>query len=197
MIACALKKETRGLRDRMGGQTQLLSTGLGADRTLRTLEEVFERQKPDVLIFTGMAGQLDPALKLGDFVFPRAWRFENGREYFIPEAVAGALGERGWAVGGVGVTVRIPVVKASQRLRLFESTGARICDMESAAAMMISESYQVPCLAPKIVSDTAGSGMLAFIRQFNRNIEELSVKIEPLVEQLRSSWPTFPSHSTI
>jgi nucleoside phosphorylase len=181
----------------MGGQTQLLSTGLGADRTLRTLEEVFERHKPDILIFTGMAGQLDPAVKLGDFVFPRAWRFETGREYSIPEAMVGELGERGWSVGGLGVTVRFPVVKAKQRLRLFESTGARICDMESAAAMMISESYQVPCLAPKIVSDTADSGMLAFYRQFNRNIEELSVRIEQLVEQVRSSWPTHPSHSTV
>ncbi len=187
LVACALKKETRGLRDRIGGQIQLLTTGLGTDRTLRTLEEVFERRKPDLLIFTGMAGQLDPALNLGDFVFPRAWRFEEGREYVVPEDLAGKLLDTGWTIEGTGVTVRRPVVKADQRLRLFERTGARICDMESAAAMMISESYQVPCLAPKVVSDTADSGMLAFLRQFNRNLGALSERIARLVEQVLTS----------
>jgi len=184
LVACALKKETRGLRDRMGDRVPLLTTGLGTDRTLRTLEEVFERRKPDLLIFTGMAGQLDPNLGLGDFVFPRSWRFEEGREYVIAEDLAGKLTGRGWVVEGTGITVRKPVVKGAQRLRLFESTGARICDMESAAAMMISESYEVPCLAPKVVSDTADSGMLAFLRQFNRNIEALSGKVSQLVEQV-------------
>lgn len=76
------------------------------------------------------------------------------------------------------------MVRGVQRRRLHRETGAVICDMESAAAMMIADTYGIPCLAPKIVSDTAESGMLAFYRHFGRNIEALGKRLQELINCL-------------
>lgn len=184
LIACALKKEAKVLREALGLPAQILVTGLGTDRTLNTLERTFEQGVPKVLLFTGMGGQLDPELALGDFVFPRTWRFESGTGFDVPQSLADSLTALGYPIEGVGITVRRPVVRAAARLRLFTEEGARICDMESAAAMMISSSYKIPCLAPKVISDTKDSGMLAFYSSFNKNIERLAESLAPLINDL-------------
>jgi nucleoside phosphorylase len=185
LVGCALKKEARALRPHLGAEVDLLVTGLGTDRTLRSLEAVFERRRPPALLFTGMAGQLDPVVELGQFLCPAIWRFESGTEFAVDSTLTEDLRLRGWEVEGAGVTVRAPVVKERERLRLFRETGARICDMESAAALMICRSYAVPCLAPKVVSDTAESGMLAFYRHFDHNIRILAERLPRLVSDLR------------
>jgi len=184
LVACALKKEARGLRDCLEPGIRMVVTGLGVDRTLHTLEEVFDRKRPSLLVFTGMAGQLDPGIQLGEFVFPTAWALEGGSRFESDAEVLGFLRSAGWTSEGLGLTVRSPVVKAASRLRIFEQVGARICDMESAAALMICRAYEVPCLAPKIVSDTADSGMLAFYRHFSGNIARLGSEIDRLIDCL-------------
>jgi hypothetical protein len=60
--------------------------------------------------------------------------------------------------------------------------------MESAAAMMISASYEIPCLAPKVVSDTADSGLLAFYRHFDRNILFLADYLSRLIAVLENDY---------
>lgn len=184
LVACALKKEARGLQRHWRGDWPLLVTGLGADRTSRNLDRKLSEAKPRLLVFTGMAGQLDPRLELGEFCFPRAWMLESGLRYSAPRLLVERLEQRGWQVEGAGLTVRVPVVKRKDRLALFRRTGARLCDMESAAAMMVAASHQVPCLAPKVISDTADSGMLAFYRRFEQNIEVLAEHLERLLRDL-------------
>jgi nucleoside phosphorylase len=186
LIACALKKEETGLSRDLSAQHRLLVTGLGVDRTLRTLEKTFEERKPSCLVFTGMAGQLDPALELGDVVLPEEWELESGTRFPVDGGLVERLRSLNWEVDGRGVTVSMPVVSRKKRLQLHQKTGARVCDMESAAAMMIAASYEIPCLAPKVVSDTADSGLLAFYRHFDRNIQLLAGYLDRLVEDLES-----------
>jgi nucleoside phosphorylase len=184
LLACALKKEAKALTKELKADYPVLVTGLGTDRTLKTLEESFDKRKPSLLLFSGMAGQLSPEIKLGEFIFPAVWRLETGTEFRVMDALRDPLAERGWQIGGAGVTVRKPVVRGVQRRRLHGETGALICDMECAAAMMIAETYGVPCLAPKVVSDTAESGMLAFYRHFGKNIETLGKRLQELIASL-------------
>jgi nucleoside phosphorylase len=181
LLACALKKEAKALTKELKTDYPVLVTGLGTDRTLKTLEEAFDKRKPSLLLFSGMAGQLSPEINLGEFVFPAVWRFESGTEFRVMDALRDPLAERGWQIGGAGITVRKPVVRGAQRRRLHGETGALICDMECAAAMMIAETYGIPCLAPKVVSDTAESGMLAFYRHFGKNIETLGKRLQALI----------------
>ncbi|UCF39112.1 MAG: hypothetical protein JSU96_09860 [Acidobacteriota bacterium] len=192
VIACALKKEAKALEAKLRGGQEVVTTGLGTDRTLRRLERFFEKQKPSLLIFTGMAGQLAPDLQLGEFVFPESWTFESGTAFSIDPTLAGLLRDRGWGISGIGITVRRPVVKQKARLDLNRRTGALICDMESAAALMVSQAYGVPCIAPKIISDTAESGMLAFYRHFSENVEALGREIDRLVSTFTGEDTTGP-----
>jgi nucleoside phosphorylase len=189
LVACALKKESEALKRFLNPGYKVITTGLGVDRTLQTLETVFETNPPLLLLFTGMGGQLDPSLKLGDFVFPERWGYESGTEFQVDNTISEILKKEGWKIEGKGITVRKPVVREKHRLRLFKESGARICDMESAGALMISSSYGVPCIAPKIISDTAESGMLAFYRNFGMNVELLGGHISKLVDSLESSIP--------
>jgi len=174
MIACALKKEARLLREVVGFKHHVEVTGLGPDRTLKNLESYFEHDLPSALIFTGVAGQLNPDFELGQIVYPEAWCLESGTRFEVDPELRRLLVERGVKVRETGITVRKPVVRQKNRIELFRKTGASICDMESAAAMMIAGSYQVPCIAPKIISDTGKSGMLDFYRHFDKNMKNMA-----------------------
>lgn len=186
VLACALRQEADGLRSRLVGIPEIVVTGLGTDRTMRSLEQLLESRKPGLVLFTGMAGQLDPSLQVGDFVFPSCWALESGLRFDVNPEWLDHLQARGWNPSGLGLTVRRPVVKEKSRLKLFRETGARICDMESAAAMMVCRSFGVPCLAAKVVSDTAASGMLSFFRNFDRNVVSLAENLKRLVPDLES-----------
>ena len=174
VIACALKKEAGYLRKTIGFKYHVEVTGLGPDRTLKNLEAYFDHASPSALIFTGVAGQLNPDFKLGQIVYPAAWCLESGTRFEVAPPLKDHLSRQGIAVEETGITVRKPVVREKNRLKLFKETGASICDMESAAAMMIADSYGIPCIAPKIISDTGKSGMLDFYRHFDKNMQMMA-----------------------
>jgi len=180
VIACALKKEAGMLRETMGFKYHVEVTGLGPDRTLKSLEAYFEQAEPAALIFTGVAGQLNPDFQLGQIVYPEAWCLESGTRFDVDQNLKDRLLEHGIPVKETGITVRKPVVREKNRIRLFRETDASICDMESAAAMMIANSCGIPCIAPKIISDTGKSGMLDFYRHFDKNMKQMAEKITEL-----------------
>ena len=182
LIGCALKKEAAELRKKLGFNYPIEITGLGPDRTLRNLEESFERLKPDALIFTGVAGQLNPECELGQILYPETWCLESGTRFSVEPRFKSLLVERGIPIEGTGITIRKPVVREDARLKLHAKTGASICDMESAAAMMIASSFGIPCIAPKIISDTSRSGMLGFYLHFARNMEKMARETAALAE---------------
>lgn len=191
LVACALKKEVKALRSKLGDRHRYAVTGLGTDPTSRNLAKALCDLRPHVVLFTGMAGQLRESVQLSQICFPRRWRMESGIEFEIPEEMTAYLAEKGWDIRGTGLTVQAPVVKKEARDRLFQETGAEICDMESAAAMMVCAAHSIPCVAPKIVSDTADSGMLAFYRRFDENMLRLTEFLGPLASDLEG----FPGES--
>jgi len=182
VIACALKKEATLLRESVGFKYHIEVTGLGPDRTLKNLEAYFEQAAPSALIFTGVAGQLNPDFKMGQIVYPETWRLESGTRFEVNPTLKDWLSEKGIIVAETGITVRKPVVMEKSRLKLFRETGASICDMESAAAMMIADGYGIPCIAPKIISDTGKSGMLDFYRHFDKNMKQMAEETSRLAK---------------
>ncbi|MCY3774796.1 MAG: hypothetical protein OXH11_02320 [Candidatus Aminicenantes bacterium] len=181
VVACAMKKESKILRERLGTRCTHLVTGLGMNRTRAALESYLGTRSPSILVFTGTAGQLDPGLKMGDVVFPERWCLQTGGCFESDPALVAFLRERGVRVSGAGVTVRIPVIKKQDRERLHRSRGASICDMESAAVLEVARSHGVPAVAPKVVSDTAETGILGFRREFEANVARLSQYLDGLL----------------
>ncbi len=185
LIACALKQESTALQGRLRVDCRFLVTGLGAHRTQRSLETRFQSESPSLLIFTGTAGQLDPSLGLGQVVFPQEWCLKDGSCFPADAELTALLREGdGLEIEGCGLTVSTAVLRAKSRLALYRKFGARICDMESAFALQVASRYSVPCLAPKIVSDTAQSGISAFWREFDSNMDQLAKYLAKLVAAL-------------
>lgn len=198
LIATALKKELKLLRrhlDRLGDRdpgtagderrtTGWLATGLGTDRTAASLEAAFDASRPDLCVFCGTAGQLDPSLDLGAVFVAEAWRLEAGTRFDVQPALLQQATEAGLTTVPLGLTVHIPVVRAAARRRHFDELGASICDMESAAALMVSAACGVGCLPIKVVSDTSETGMLGFYKEFERNLEKLAQAIAQLTQAL-------------
>lgn len=189
VVACAMKKESKILRERLGTRCTHLVTGLGMNRTRATLESYLRTRSPSILVFTGTAGQLDPGLKMGDVVFPRRWCLQTGGCFESDPALVAFLRERGVRISGAGVTVRIPVIKKQDREHLHRSRGASICDMESAAVLELARSHGVPAVAPKVVSDTAETGILGFRREFENNVAQLGEYLDGLLRILAEFNP--------
>lgn len=181
VVACAMKKESKILQERLGTGCTHLVTGLGMNRTRATLESCFRTGRPSVLIFTGTAGQLDSGLKMGDVVFPGRWCLQTGGCFEADPALVAFFRKHGVRISGAGVTVRMPVIKKQDRERLYRSQGASVCDMESAAVLEMARRYGVPAVAPKVVSDTAETGILGFRREFETNLARLSEYLNGLL----------------
>jgi adenosylhomocysteine nucleosidase len=141
------------------------------------------------LIFSGVAGGLDPALPLGAVAVPERWiNHQFGtitKDGFAPLAldvrpfggtpvaltgfdvdaalleIARSLSDA--EVGGTGVSGDLFVADESARTFLADQFGARIVDMESAAAAQVAYLNGIPFLAVRAVSDQAGGEALAQI----------------------------------
>jgi len=187
LIACALSKELTALRGRLQVDCRFLVTGLGGRRTGTNLEKSFQSSLPSLLIFTGTAGQLDPSLRIGQVIFPEEWCLKDGSCFPAdPELTAMLRESGGWEIAGRGLTLSTAVLRARSRLVLYRNFGARICDMESAIALEVASRHKVPCLAPKVVSDTAQSGIGAFWREFDSNMDSLAQYLNNLVDSLNA-----------
>lgn len=90
----------------------------------------------------------------------------------------------GWKIEGTGLTLRRPVLSARERLRLFRTTGALICDMETAAAFQEAAAADVPSLALKVVSDTAKSGLTGFWNHLETNLAVLVETLNRLIQDV-------------
>ena len=201
LVACALKRECSVLRRELivspsagpkpAPRLDFLVTGIGVVRTEQSLYRYLSDNRSDIclVIFTGTAGQLDPSLRMGETVCPQSWALTTGEEFEVGVPVIDELRARGIEVAGRGLTVTRPVLRASARAGHFRETGARICDMEAAGALRIAAVCGVPCMAPKVVSDTADSSALAFWTHFEPNMIRLGEYLKQLLAALGDSQP--------
>ena len=185
VLACGLQAEADHLRRYLRCCPPLIVTGLGMARSRATLNSYFKTQSPSMLLFTGTGGQLDPELAMGQVCTPHCWRSPAGKESRVEEWLASQLTKRGVAVDGLGLTVRRPVLKAAKRQQLFHQTGARLCDMESAAVLEVAEKWSIPCLATKVISDTADTKLRDFQRHLSPNLQILANHLEGLIPKLK------------
>ncbi|MEE8583366.1 MAG: hypothetical protein V3T83_00785 [Acidobacteriota bacterium] len=195
LVGCALGQEVTALRRYGGRPCRFVATGLGARRTSASLTRLFEKERPPFFIFTGTAGQLDPDRSMGEVLLPRFWSFEDGQRFAAGLELLDGQAESGWSVCEMGLTVAKPVFRPQTRLHLFRHQGASICDLESAAVLQTAARFGIPCLAPKVVSDTAESGMTGFYTEFSANLKKLARYLDRLLDHLAAHGPHASSSS--
>jgi adenosylhomocysteine nucleosidase len=115
--------------------------GIGAEAARRAAEAVIANYAPTVIYSAGIAGALDPALKVGDVVHPR--RVVNAGD---GSSVNLDKGE------GVLVTFG-SVASPEQKAKLRDSFGAQAVDMEAAAVARAAEARGIGFAVVKVISD--------------------------------------------
>ncbi len=164
LIACGLQREANILR---GLGVIAIPGGGDAAR----LEAVLNGQAPGaaMIVSSGIAGALDPALKAGDVVVHFPFPFVSSDvEKLEPDAVQGVstlLDTNGW---GKKLRETLPhahhgriigqnhiAATASEKAALYAATGALAVDMESHIAARVAAQHGLPFIAIRTISDTA------------------------------------------
>ncbi len=125
----------------------LVCGGMGPGAARRAAEAIISLYQPELVISTGFAGGLDPALQAGHTLTPR----------HVIDACDGSRTDSGT---GEGVLVSFETIAdVEQKARLAKAYGAQAVDMEAAAVARAAEAHGVGFLACKVISDANDSLM--------------------------------------
>jgi adenosylhomocysteine nucleosidase len=121
--------------------------GIGPDAARRASDAIISLYHPAVVISTGFAGGLDPAL-------------EVGHTFTARHVVDASDGSRTDCGTGQGVLISVAnVADVEQKAKLGEAYGAHAVDMEAAAVARSAEAHGLKFLACKVISDTSESSL--------------------------------------
>ncbi|MCL5283406.1 MAG: hypothetical protein M1330_01635 [Armatimonadetes bacterium] len=152
-------------------------TGVGSLRAAEVFDTIVAGFKPDLLLIAGLAGALDPAVKIGTVVLPNAVMDAEQQSAPIPlnsfldsEMIPCLYGVR--LVRGHLLTVNQIVTSPTEKADLFRRTGAVAIDMESASLANRAHSAGIPCAIIRAISDgsaeTLPSDLLSCTDEFGR-----------------------------
>jgi adenosylhomocysteine nucleosidase len=224
-IQSALEKEIELIREQManattqrragldyvvgritGAEVVAVAGGVGKVRAASCAQSLVDLFHVESVIFCGVAGCLNPSLKVGDVVISQdlfqhdyiadtktailgkiSARFNESRvgadENLVrlaQTACTDVLGERSCVVGTV-VTGDKPVLTRTARTRLRRKYGAECVDMEGAAVGAVCDRNGVPFVVLRAVSDSAG-----FLTplEFKRNLSATSERVQQVMLRL-------------
>jgi len=137
------EKEYAGRRFRFfeNQNAVLVCGGVGPEAARRAAEAVIATFKPDVIYSAGFAGALDPGFKVGRVMEPqRVLDASDGSSVSLDH--------------GEGLLVSVTsVASPEQKLKLRQSYGAQMVDMEAAAVARAAEARGVKFAVVKVISD--------------------------------------------
>jgi adenosylhomocysteine nucleosidase len=142
VIFTAMEMEARGIATVLrlvGAQIDLRVVGIRACRLPAELPEA------SVIIMAGLAGALDPGLKVGDIVCECA----DPHPCPLPEY---------WARGQIHTSDRM-ISTPLEKAELFRQTGAKAVDMENAIVKREAEKAGIRFVGIRAISDTAADAV--------------------------------------
>lgn len=138
-----------------GSWTVFYMSGIGPERSGTATAELLEHLDVSFLVFSGIAGAVDPALKTTETIVPVRWAYVHTDAL---EEVHPTLLARLRSVVGVRV---VPLGATSDRFVddvSFVPSGASIVDMETYAIAQAARVHDVPFIAVRSISDHVGAG---------------------------------------
>ncbi|MBN2109439.1 MAG: hypothetical protein JW832_18570 [Deltaproteobacteria bacterium] len=138
----------------------LVQTGVGPKKAGAAANRILKEHAPQAVLSIGAAGAADPALHVGDIVIIKNILHHSGGCFAADSLRSGRVSEQLSAaalpvVRGDCFTVGTFIHTACQKQRIFETTGARVIDMESASLAKRFCPAGTAFLDIRIVSDTA------------------------------------------
>lgn len=138
----------RALREHAIDGVEVLVTGMGATRAREATALALDRLPRSLVLTTGFAGALDPALRNGQVVFEADTHTPSGATIAAALQRAGARPARFHCAERVAVT-------AADKARLRQSTQADVVEMESAAIRALCRQRGIPSATVRAISDEA------------------------------------------
>jgi len=127
--------------------------GLSAKLAEKIAAAIAEK-RPRGIISIGIAGALDPVLKVGDCLVAREIIAEGERFASHPDWSAALLRALPGAHHADFYGSEVIVMEGGEKRRLRETTGAMAVDMESHVAARVAAAHGLPFAAVRVVSDT-------------------------------------------
>jgi nucleoside phosphorylase len=151
MLVCfAVKQEADVLRPWAGKlrRVRVLLTGIGRTNAERAINAELARQAPGLVLSSGFAGGLDPAMPSGTVLVEADPGFP----------LTPALQAAGARPGRFHCADRI-IVSALEKQALGGETGAQAVEMESAVIRAACRARGVPSATVRVISDAAGEDL--------------------------------------
>jgi adenosylhomocysteine nucleosidase len=164
----------------------LLLSGIGLENAAATTQSLLDSFNVTGIVFSGIAGGINPNLKIGDVTVPSMWGWADGpiepesEDFWIPAdpgmlkvasrvSSAVELSRCTWdsvcleenpvtVMGGRGVSNSFFVDDPVYREWLWVTFQANAVDMETSAVARVARSNKVPFIAFRSLSDLAGGG---------------------------------------
>ncbi len=151
---------------RMNGCDLLLvQTGVGPKKAGAAANRILKDHAPPAVVSIGAAGAADPSLHVGDIVIIKNI-FHHAGGHFAADALRSELVTKQLRDAGMPVsrgdcfTVGTFIHTAGEKQHIFETTGARVIDMESASLAKRFCPAGVAFLDIRIVSDISQGGCI-------------------------------------
>jgi nucleoside phosphorylase len=191
-LVCPTSSEKSPLKIRRGvfsgRRITILQSGMGALGFAEKLTKHLTDNRYDALIVVGLAGGIDPKLRVGDAVLydlcydaravdlrRREWPDREEAEAItchepLSDYLYGALNRSGLSfIRASGITVGRIIVEAKEKLALGAHYGAAAVDMETWEALGVCARIGLPAAALRVISDEAGRDIPDFNRAYNAN----------------------------
>jgi len=184
--SCMVEGRRCYLGDLGGLDVILVLSGIGIERSAATTRALLDSFEVSAIVFSGIAGGVNPNLNIGDVTIPGRWGHADGDinprdfNFWVPvdTTMLRVAGEVSGSVkldhctaesvclenvpriiiGGNGVSNFFFVDDAEYRELLWDSFQANAVDMETAAVGRVAAKRGVPYIAFRSLSDLAGGG---------------------------------------
>jgi uridine phosphorylase len=152
LILTAVKMEATAMKRALAGRRCRFHTvGVGA-------KHLPDLQGVQVILLCGVAGALDPGLRVGDVVLDaqtQVLRYAKELDLSSTHWALGSTSEPAFIRRGLIHTADQIIATPRQKSELFRSTSALAVDMEQAIVHKFAEPFHVPVMGLRAISDTA------------------------------------------
>ncbi len=179
--------------------------GIGKVNAARSAQILIDRSKPDYIINTGVAGGIEPSLRIGDMVLSTylvqhdfdmtclgcvvgCQQLDGDKTkptlFHADEALLDAFEAAAKETAGETAIHRGPIATGDTfvadrktKEHIFDTFGAFACEMEGGAIAQVAKAAGVPFLVIRAISDMADGSAYDSYASFERHAAELSARM--------------------